>query len=285
MLKRFKIFAKVAIILIFILGLNHNCSKIEIRQFEEDWSFVVFGDLRQGYGIYSKLVIQMSMIEPTPEFAVCCGDIMTKPGNEVEWVNFWRYSKPITDKMPLFIVRGNHEGNNPASEQVFSEQTNIPEENFYYSFSINDSYFIILDTEIRKEEGSIINEQLLWLTNQLDSVSQIPIINNIFVFLHRPLYPQGRYKGNNLINADELHSLFLNYSKVKIIIAAHEHLFNKYERDGLIYITTGGAGAPLYHGYGGNYHHFLKVSFYQIDHKINIKTIGIFNEIIEDFDL
>lgn len=273
------------VFIIFILGLSHNCSEIEIRQFDEDWSFVVFGDLRQGYGVYSKLVSRISMLEPTPELAVCGGDIMTRPGNEVEWLNFWRYSKPITDEMPLLIVRGNHEGNDPASEQIFREQTNISGENFYYSYCCNDSYFIILDTEIQKEEGCIVNEQLLWLTNQLDSVSQIPIINNIFIFIHRPLYPQGKYKGHNLINADELHSLFLKYSKIKIIIAAHEHLFNKYEREGIIYITTGGAGAPLYHGYGGNYHHFLKVSFYQEDNRINIKTIGIFNEIVEDFDL
>jgi len=96
MLKSYKIFVKVVFIF-FNLVLSYNCSEVESRQFNEDWSFVVFGDLRQGYGVYSKLVARINMLEPTPELAVCCGDIMTRPGNEVEWLNFWRYSKPITE--------------------------------------------------------------------------------------------------------------------------------------------------------------------------------------------
>jgi hypothetical protein len=62
-------------------------------------------------------------------------------------------------------------------------------------------------------------------------------------------------------------------------------MFNKYVRDGMIYITTGGGGGKLYSGYGGDYHHFLKVSFFNDTARINVKTIDIFNEIIEDFDL
>jgi hypothetical protein len=62
-------------------------------------------------------------------------------------------------------------------------------------------------------------------------------------------------------------------------------MFNKYYRDGLIYITTGGGGGDLYSGYGGDYHHFLKVSFFIDQERLNIKTIDIFNEIIDEFDL
>ena len=280
----YKIFLNI-FVLILIAGLFCHCSKTEVEKSDEDWSFVAFGDHRQGYGVYGKLVKYISNYEPPPKLAVSLGDIMLKPGNEAEWLNFWRYSKPLTDKMPLFIVRGNHEGNDPASEQILREQANIPGANFYYSYSCEDTYFVFLDTEIKGEERSIKNEQLSWLVNQLDSVSQESNIKNVFLFLHQPVFPQGKFQDSPLNNAEELHELFKGNNKVKAIFAAHEHIFNRYERDGLTYIISGGAGAILHHGYGGNYYHFVKVSFYREEEKINIKTIGIFNEVIEDFDL
>ena len=281
---KFRIFIKI-FVLIFIAGLFCQCSKTEVEKSDEDWSFVVLGDQRQGYGVYGKLVKYISNYEPSPKLAVGLGDIMLNSGNEAEWLNFWRYSKPLTDKMPLFIVRGNHEGNDPVYEQILREQANIPGANFYYSCCSEDTYFIILDTEIRGEERSIVNEQLFWLANKLDSVSVEPNIKNIFIFTHQPVFPQGKFQDSPLINAEELHELFLENNKVKAIFGAHEHMFNRYERDGLTYIISGGAGAILHHGYGGNYYHFVKVSFYQEEERINIKTIGIFNEVIEEFDL
>jgi hypothetical protein len=51
------------------------------------------------------------------------------------------------------------------------------------------------------------------------------------------------------------------------------------------YYSGNGAGAPLHHGYGDDYYHFMKVSFYEAEDRINVKTIGMFNEIVEDLDL
>jgi len=103
--------------------------------------------------------------------------------------------------------------------------------------------------------------------------------------MHRPLFPQGRHIGEDLTNANELHQLFLKHTKIRTVFSGHDHMFNKYVRDGVIYLTTGGGGGLLYRGFGGDYHHFLKVSFFNDTVRINLKTIDIFNEIIEDFDL
>jgi predicted phosphodiesterase len=252
---------------------------------DETGSFVVFSDLQQGYGIYSKLAYRIGQLDPSPRAAFCCGDIMLRAANEVEWLNFRRYSMPITDKMQLFIARGNHEGNDPASEAMLHEMGQIPGKNFYYSYRDLDCLFIILDTQVRGEERSVVNEQMEWLKGQLDSASAQSSVKHIFLFMHQPLYPQGAHKGSNLLNADELHSMFLQNPKVRIIFAGHDHMFNKFNKDGLLYITTGGGGGILNRGWGGDYHHFVKITFHGSPTRINIKTIGIFNEIVEDFDL
>jgi hypothetical protein len=278
------VFLKSVLILVMIFCFA-QCRDVDSVNGDEDWSFVVIGDIRQGYGLYSKVVTYIGRIDPVPEFAICLGDIMLRPANDADWINFWHYSKPMTDKMPLYMVRGNHEGNDPASEDFLRKQMNVKGENFYYTFSCNNACFIVLDTERKGEEGSIGEKQLLWLRHELDSTEQDNAIQNIFIFMHHPLYPQGAYKGSNLKNADELHALFLQHLKIEAVIAGHDHVFNRYVLDGLTYLETCGLEASLYHGSGGDYYHFLKVSFYSKQNRINIKTIGVFNEVIEDFDL
>ncbi len=272
-------------VLLLILVFLQSCSEIQVEPSDEDWSFIVFADVRQGYGIYGQLANLISKIEPVPEFAVCLGDIMGSGSNEVEWESFWRYSKPVTDLMPLYIARGNHEGNSETDEEIYREQTGIPADTFYFSFSYAHSLFIILDSYMRNQEDSIGKDQFNWLKSQLDSVSSLDYIKNVFVFLHHPLYPQGKYKGKDLKNAGELHVLFTSSLKIRAVFVGHDHIFNKYIKDGIYYITTAGAGAPLYRGYGGDYYHFVKVSVYDQLNRLNIKTIGLFNEVIEDFDL
>lgn len=277
-------------IILFLAGIVftlHSCSNWELKpaSMGETWSFVVFSDVQQGYGVYSLLARNISLIDPTPKVAICCGDIMLNPANEVEWLNFLQYSDPILDKMPLLIARGNHEGNDPASETLLHQFGQIKGEHFYYTHKEKDAFFIILDTRIKEEEQAILGDQLKWLKYKLDTASADSTIAYIFLFMHQPLYPQGRHKGQNLINADSLHLIFLEHTKIRAVFAGHDHLYNKYVKDGIIYITTGGGGGILYNGYGGNYHHFVKVSFFRESQRINIKTIGIFNEVVEDFDI
>jgi hypothetical protein len=250
-----------------------------------DTSFVVFNDVRQGYGILSQLARIMADIEPVPLACFCLGDIMTNPGNEVEWVNFWRYARPVTDKMPFYLARGNHEGNDPASELVLRQQYSFPGTNFYYSVRSENILFIVLDTQIKGQEASIAGDQLDWMITQLDTASVSDKIRYIFIMMHQPLYPQGLHKNQNLVNADELHRLFLGYIKIRAVFAGHDHIFNYFPKDGINYIEVGSSGAPIYHGYGGDYYHFIKLSVFNDQDRINVKTIGIFHEIIEDFDI
>jgi 3',5'-cyclic AMP phosphodiesterase CpdA len=287
-----KIFAKRQYLLGLRLIISINCLLITCSKSptnipgDEDWSFIVFGDSRQGYGIYEKLAIHMGKVSPIPRMAFCVGDVMKKSGNEAEWIKFYNYSMPFTKKMPLYIARGNHEGNDSASESLLRKQIDISENKpFYYSIETYGKCFNILDTEILGEENSITNRQLAWLKTKLDSVSKEISISGIFIFMHRPLFRQSRAKGKKLKNADDLHALFQNYKKIEAVIAGHDHIFHYQKKDGINYIITGGAGAPLGKEGTGNYYHFLKLSFYKDTNSYNLKTIGVFNETIENRDL
>lgn len=273
------------IIMVVIFPVSCTEEQYEVPVGEEDWSFLVFGDLRQGFAIYDILVANMAKIEPTPVLALCGGDIMESPNNEVEWIEFWEHSKPIADKMPIHIARGNHEGNLEPHETAFRTQTKLKSTNFYYAFTEYNTRFIICDTEIKGANGGIVGEQLEWLVNELDMADRDDEIANIFLCFHRPLFPQGSHYGQNMINAYELHDVFIQYEKIRAIFLAHDHIFHRLQRDGVEYIISGGAGAYLHRNRTGDYHHYLKVSITNETNRINVKSIGIFNEVVEDFDL
>lgn len=261
------------------------CKKEEAELFDYDRAFVIIGDVRQGYGIYSRHVKHIVDLYPVPEAAFCLGDIMLRPGNEVEWESFWHYSEPIKELMPLYLVRGNHEGNDPAHEEIFAEQSGLDGGVFYYNLITDDIGWIILDTEIKDEEGSIGPEQFAWLSDQLACLQQDTLIRHIFILMHRPLFSFGEDMGSGLENAEELHLLLTSYPKLRTVFAGHDHIYHRHIREGINYITTCGGGEPLYHGAGGNYYHFVLISFKHAVDSINVKTIDLFNEIIEDYDI
>jgi hypothetical protein len=268
-----------------LLSFLESCKKEESKSDGEDWSFVICSDPQQGLGTYSVLAKAMAEIIPAPKASFCCGDIMLRAGNEGEWINFWKYSEPVTNLMPLYIARGNHEGYGPAAEEMLHKWGHIPGDHLYYSENVGNVACIILDCDVTGEEQSVAGAQLEWLNQQLDAATADTSKPYIFIFIHKPLYPQGLHAWNPILNNDSLHQLFLNHPKVKAVFSGHEHMFNKFYKDGLCYIITGGAGGDLDRGYGGEYNHFVKVSFFSNPTRINIKTIGLFNEVIEDFDL
>ncbi|MGD9202847.1 MAG: metallophosphoesterase, partial [Chitinispirillia bacterium] len=155
------ILLELIIALLFITSFQ-SCFQPELKRGDENWSFIVFGDIRRGFGIYSRIAKNISEIEPTPELSICMGDIMHVSGNEAEWENFWRYSKPLTEIMPYYFARGNHEGNDAVSERIFKEQIAFfrdRDSTFYYAIHHKKQHFIVLDTYIRGQVNSVVSNQ------------------------------------------------------------------------------------------------------------------------------
>ena len=99
-------------------------------------------------------------------------------------------------KIPVFNAVGNHDiypSNYTLYKEHFTEKT-------YYSFIINSSLFIVLDTELEINNGltngSITGDQLLFLKETLNQFSEMDSFKtkNIFIFTHKEL---NLYEDNN----------------------------------------------------------------------------------------
>ena len=247
------------IFLLFLALLLISCTS----QQEKPFTFVVIGDHRPGDDNLPQPAVfteEMKSIEKIkPAFIVDTGDLVfgvskKKEVIERQYRDLFKVLSPFN--IPIYPTVGNHEvaeGNLPYYIQNFHRQT-------FYAFDYQNSHFIVLSTEEKDEEASIEGRQLAWLKEDLNKARKA---TNIFVFMHRPMYPKFTlqsmmYKSFSLARRDELHNLFLRYP-VKIVFAGHEHVYSKVLRDGIWYINSSGGGAPLYMTpeEGGFYHYVV----------------------------
>jgi hypothetical protein len=62
------------------------------------------------------------------------------------------------------------------------------------------------------------------------------------------------------LERDDLHHLFLK-TGVKGVFAADDHRYDRREKDGILYVISGGGGAPLYPlAEKGGFFHYVLIS-------------------------
>ncbi|RJQ38696.1 MAG: hypothetical protein C4550_06440 [Nitrospiraceae bacterium] len=242
-----------------------------------EFTFAVFGDFRPSrrdrpYSeAFLKMLDEMNMIAPS--FILSIGDAYYGYGgsfqrfkNEIDY--FLSRIKPLDT--PFFNVIGNHEvGGSLERENYIKGRFG----NLYGSFDYANSHFIFLDTDETGKEGTIQGEQLRWLEKDIEANKNA---ENIFVFMHRPLFSAidaDLNKGKSFkdkSNRDSIHSLFKKYG-VRAVFAGHEHLSSETVKDGIKYFITGGGGSPLYQSPSkGGFLHYLIVRIKEKDMFIDV---------------
>jgi predicted phosphodiesterase len=227
-----------------------------VKSIQPPFQFALIGDSRDGEKVYRQLI--QRILERKPNFIIHLGDMITRPG-EKEWKEFFQISKPID--IPFFSVAGNHDvGDTLRGEQIYQKQFTLPEGKTYYAFRAGGCLFVILDSE--KGKGKIVNEQGSWLEDILSSSNE----KFKFIFIHRPLFlpmdslKTGRAMDKYPIERDRLHQLFMK-TGVKTVFAGDDHRYDRTERNNILYIITGGGGAPIYtFKENGGYFHYVWVS-------------------------
>ncbi|MCX5813654.1 MAG: metallophosphoesterase [Proteobacteria bacterium] len=221
--------------------------------FSKDFSsYAIIGDTKIGTteSVYKQFLDIISKKGIHTIFLV--GDVIDRPGNEKEW---GRFLELTSNNYDFYIAPGNHDINSAKSLKIYGNLIRKP---VYHSLSTEDTNFIVLSTETPGETSRITGKQLEWLREELRKNSLYKI-----VFLHKPLFPTAFGKGycldRHMVDRDALHDLFVK-SGVNVVFAGHEHLYNRIEKDGIIYVTTGGGGSRLLtfdEEYGGFFHYTI----------------------------
>jgi hypothetical protein len=244
---------KQAFLLLIIIILIINCTR-PVEQF----TFVVIGDTRPDrpkiLTSQQDFLRQIDSINKlNPDLAVNVGDLILGYRDSLPLVEtMWDlYEKEIANfKVPYYHVVGNHDIWDTASHDIWKKRYGP----VWYSKTHKNSHFIFLNSEdVINFPSKIKGPQMEWLKKELETHKDI---NNIFVFLHQPLWAQDAHWNR------DVHPVLKAAGNVKAVFAGHWHQYIYFpEKDGIKYYITGGGGAmiPPNPDIGGFYH-FLNVS-------------------------
>ncbi len=223
--------------------------KTAVRE-DSAFSFVVLGDNRTRFWLF-KRIMDRAYAE-RPEFVLNVGDVVTNGLKKRQWHReFFGPAGKLMARVPTYIAIGNHE----RDTEWFYKYVSYPEPENYYSFDYGNAHFAIIDSN--KELGPD-SEEYKWLENDLANTQA----TWNFVAHHHPPYSSDEndygdtYKGPSTLgemNTKQLVPLYEKYG-VDIVWAGHIHVYERTwpikngkvdPENGVIYITTGGAGAPI----------------------------------------
>lgn len=205
------------------------------------FQFLLYGDSRAYVDVHRKLADMMKIdaAKMDHRFVVHTGDIVSFGYRWELWQeNFFRPSSALLQTVPIYPAIGNHEVN----QQLYYDYFALPHNESWYSFSYGYADFFSLNSNINMSPKS---EQYKWFEKELQA-SKAPWK---IVFLHHPPYScsPSRKPGHGGVRK-HLVPLMEKYG-VQLVLLGHDHLYGKTrDINGVVYVTSGGGGSPLYPG-------------------------------------
>jgi hypothetical protein len=202
---------------------------------ENSIKFAVLGDTGTGeraqYDVGAQLWASHAVFPY--EFVIMVGDNMYGAVRPQDYIRKFELPyKPIRDaNVQFYAALGNHDDPN----QVFYKPFNMNGQR-YYTFKKDKLgtpgvRFFALDSNYMSRE------QLAWLERELTNSGsdwKIP-------FFHHPLYSSGGRHGSEMDLRAQLEPLFLKYG-VNVVLAGHEHFYERLKpQKGIYYFTAGGS--------------------------------------------
>jgi len=228
---------------------------------ENDWPIRIglIGD--SGFGEAVTFQLAEEMASHQPEFVIHTGDLVysvyQEPSPPEAFVR--KFYQPLADLLhagPIYPVFGNHEGYEDTywRDQPFYYSAFPPLENAHrgddlggitgqrewYAFSRGDYQFIFLNSQ-QFYSPELREEQNVWLQEKLSGSTSL---TNIVVF-HIPPFTSGHHRDDGIPIRQAWVPLF-EEANVALVLAGHDHNYERLENNGITYIVSGGGSSVLY---------------------------------------
>lgn len=200
-----------------------------------DLFFVAWGDSRTYYDRLARVADLAA--KDLPDFTVHSGDLVEEGTIEEDWDRFFEAAAPLLRTGALWPSIGNHE---IGAKQYFDLFV-LPAPENYYTFTAGPAQFFILDADWSNRKNP---KQLAWFAEEVKKSRA----RFKFVVCHQPLVscPDDDFAFDKASSMYGLYGKLCEEAKVTAVFQGHNHNYQRAERKGVVYITTGGAGAPLY---------------------------------------
>jgi 3',5'-cyclic AMP phosphodiesterase CpdA len=202
--------------------------------------FAAYGDTRDGHEVHRWIVA--AVVASNPEFVLQTGDLVSDSSVAAQWKIFDDITGKMRASIPYYPARGNHDNQGGDIFETYLPTQGIHREGFYYSFDKGRIHFVAVDTEETLVETG---PQYEWLEADMTKAREEGKL--IVPFYHKATYSVGPHSTSPDVWALRpiLHDLFRKHD-VRLVFQGHDHIYYRTTRDGIVYVVTGGGGAPLY---------------------------------------
>ena len=219
---------------------------------------VVYGDIRftdpanvtdTNPKIRQFLVKQVADEKPLAIFLT--GDTPFTGADPADWKVFQEETAIWREQhLSVFPVTGNHESKGGRDAGIVNYLANFPQLKscVYYSAQIGNVYLISIDiTQYNYRQSP----QGRWLISQLEHIP--PDVDFVFILDHMPWMADKQSQivanlpGANEVALRDLLESEISKSRAKfIVVNGHIHNYERFEREGVTYLVSGGGGAQPY---------------------------------------
>lgn len=207
--------------------------------------FLTYGDSRSDPEAHAAVIRAMEAVPS--DFLVNTGDMVSMGNDPRDWRELFAIEGRMLRDRCVFVAVGNHElaRGDPAGVVAFlrffaSADDGRPRERLYGTFRWSNTRFFVLNAM-----DGWTGDERAWLRAELDRALLEPGLAHRVAVMHWGPFSSGRH-GNNPALANGEVVAMMRERKVDLVLAGHDHAYERGEGGGIKYVITGGAGAPLY---------------------------------------
>jgi hypothetical protein len=204
---------------------------------------MAIGDTNPGLGHFTRDVLA-NVLPKNPDFIVHGGDIQYYASDLETWASWFPIMAPMLRQGALEHATGNHEYEKPTEYDEYTSRffggAGFDGTDEYFRFHTGGVWFFMLDTQLPLDPTSAQGQ---WLVASLADASTKPGFRFSIVDLHRPFMTCGDSDEHSDTLA-QLAPAFDQY-KVRIVLQAHMHGYERFETNNRTFITSAGGGGLI----------------------------------------
>lgn len=214
-------------------------------EFSDAFRFVLYGDTRTNARAHATII--RAMQREGADFVVHTGDLVHDGRRENNWQQFFQIEGPLLRDAVFIPVVGNHElrANSPEGIENFRRYVHATDDSPRPELDYTIQYGNVRMVMANAFDNWTSPRMRGWLERELQRARRDGPNDFLLVVTHWGLHSSGPHGENPSFRAARLGDLFRRYN-VDLVVAGHDHIYERGEDRGLHYIVTGGSGAPLY---------------------------------------
>jgi len=207
-----------------------NSPVANVEEAPPPFTFLFFSDTQSDpelmdYTGIGELLAQAVTGRGTPELIIFGGDTVNDGGDEDEWRMFRQAAGTSLTDLTTAAAAGNHDAY-PVLAEYFDYPVTAPAspgEGFFYTFSMDSVFFIVLDSNIM---GAANQSDADWLRSELQIEAARQADWRIAI-MHHPMWPVSDIP-RDMARSETMREYFLpvlEANGVELILCGHQHVF------------------------------------------------------------